>query len=226
MSRRAVVTNCPGNLCKVDKMTTPNPYDYDPNRDPNRQLPESDSSGGWMIAVVAIVIVGLVALMASRLFRDRDETLTARDTVTTARPDNRTLTPAPPLQTPVNSDLAIPAAGVQPADMSLTNLTRDSKRFYGQSVDIQGFVRRVINPSAFTISNAAGSGDEVLVVMMAASPQTEGKRVRVAGQFKVYDHPQIEEMLGDRFDQSQFVGFGDKPTIIASRVQPFGDVAP
>lgn len=181
-----------------------------------------------MVAIVAIVVVGLIALMAARMFRDREGTTVTRDTVSNPLPDGPLQNPRLP-QNQGGVDLAIPAAGVQPASTTLANLTQDSTRYYGQNVEIQGVVRRIISPTAFTISSGADSGDEVLVVnAMTTNPPTQeqGKRVRVAGQFKAYDQGQIQETLGDRFEQNQFTDFSTKPMIMATRVQPAGDVAP
>lgn len=190
-----------------------------PYQRPDR--PDAVKPGNWGIGIVVALIVILGCYLLVRAWHSEPTVATnTTDTTVNPAPDRRL-------------DSAIPAAGVQgPATLpasgaALDTLLGQPDGHYGQSVNVQGVVKTVLNNSAFTVAPAASSDQEILVVFDHAPSITpaKGERIRVVGTFDKYDQSRVQETLGSAYNQEQFSIYAARPTITATRIERVGDMA-
>lgn len=210
----------------------PNPkYDRD---EYGRRRTDSPSSLGWGVGIAAAVVILLIALVIGNAWRNNDRNLTSNDTPPRLS-DGPAVYDTNNITRDRNStvagrdnalDSATPAAGTQQPSLTLQTLSQDPARHYGQSVNINGVVRNVINASAFTIAADQNAQEYLVVGTMAFAPApTQGQQVRVNGTFNQFDQDRVKTTLGGNFNEGQFSTYSGKPMIFATSVQPAGQMA-
>jgi hypothetical protein len=105
----------------------------------------------------------------------------------------------------------------------LARITENTEAYYGDTVNVSGFVAKIVDSNAFSISPTPGvSGDGILVV---AQPEnipliTVGDEVQIKGQVRSFDLRQYENELGLDLDDVLLGDWDQDPSLKAFSIQP------
>lgn len=130
---------------------------------------------------------------------------------------------------PVTGEEAVePTPGAEgraapPGAVTLTDITDNPERFFGQTVTVDGEVNVVHSPNAFTIAEDATLDlGEILVLHdrpLTRELREEVERVRVTGTVREFTRTEIERDLGLELDDQLAEDFEGRPVIVARSVR-------
>jgi hypothetical protein len=116
-------------------------------------------------------------------------------------------------------------AGDQPAgqETDLSSITGNAEAYYGDTVTVSGYVAKLVDSNAFSITSTPGAeGQGILVV---ARPQEipaiqAGDEVKIEGQVRSFDLKQYENELGLDMDDILLGEWDRDPSLEAFSIQP------
>jgi hypothetical protein len=116
--------------------------------------------------------------------------------------------------------VATAGPGLQATAESATGMTAgDLTAMLGQTVTVTGPVTNIYSAILFSVDDAIGDGNGVLVMAPTASFTVgEGQVVEASGILQQFEIAQLEQSLGIDLDDAALAEFSGRPVLIADQV--------
>lgn len=108
----------------------------------------------------------------------------------------------------------------------LARIVENTQEFFGDTVTVTGYVAKIVDSSAFSLSPAPGADGEAILVVGNPGQMSDlaaGKEVSVKGLVGSFDRRQYESQLGVDLDDALFGEWDKDPSILAMSIRPVED---